>query len=356
MKIAQLVHTLAYGDAISSEAISITKLLGSNCKIYCLNAHPRVKEYANEVDVDGIATADVVLMHYSIGSPLNKIYQELKNSRRILLYHNLTPVKWFESYNYRVATDLSQGLSELPGLLAASDLILADSTFNKEELLKMGCKKEVQVFPLLFERSKWSIDANPGIAQVLSTNDCVNFLSVGRLAPNKCVEDIIKIFYFYHYKINKKSALWIIGHEIDTEIYAFELKNLAINLRLSEKINFVGSVADTELKAFYQNSDAYICMSEHEGFCVPVIEAMSLGLPVLAYGSSALPETLGDGGVLVDHKRHAEIAEILNILATDSELKKDLISRASKQAEKFSEENFSKSLTSILASIIACPK
>lgn len=349
MKISQLVHTLTYGDAISGEAISIKKLLGASCKIYGLNANHLVKEYANEVDAAAIAESDVVLMHYSIGSPLNKIYKELKNSRRILLYHNLTPVKWFESYNYRVAQDLVQGLSELPELLECSDLILADSTFNKNELLAMGCKKEIEVFPLLFDASKWSVAANAGISKTLSSNGSVNFLTVGRLAPNKCVEDVIKAFYFYHHKINKKSELWVIGHDIDTEIYAFELKNLAISFRLTDQIHFVGSVADTELKAFYQSSDVYLCMSEHEGFCVPVIEAMSLGLPVLAYGSSALPETVGEGGVLLDHKRHPEIAEIMDKLVSDSAARNNLITQGHQQAEKFSEENFSKRLAQIIS-------
>lgn len=229
MRVAQLVHTLAYGDAISGEAVSIKELLGDSCKIYSINTHPLLKKYSNTINAEEISKADVVLLHYSIGSPLNKIYQDLKGCKRVLLYHNLTPVKWFESYNYRVAKDLEQGLSELPGLLKCSDQVLADSTFNKDELVAMGCSA-AEVFPLLFDSSKWSVAANPGIANVLSTNGKVNFLTVGRLAPNKCVEDIIKSFYFYHHKINKDSLLWIIGHDIDTEIYSFELKNLVVNL------------------------------------------------------------------------------------------------------------------------------
>lgn len=346
MRVAQLVHTLTYGDAISNEAVSIKRLLGQDCKIYSLNAHPLLKEQAQNVDAENIANSDVVFLHYSIGSPLNQIYKELKSAKKIFLYHNLTPVRWFKSYNYRVASDLEKGMQELPELLKCSDLILADSTFNKNELVELGFQN-VQVFPLLFDKS--SVEPNLGIAQNLKNNGLTNLLTVGRLAPNKCVEDIIKTFYFYHHKINKKSALWIVGHDIDTEIYSFELRNLVRHLNLTEAVNFAGSVADSELKAFYLNCDSYLCMSEHEGFCVPVLEAMSLGLPVISFNSSALPETVGDGGILLDHKRHAEIAEIVNILNTDASLRSDIILRAKNQAEKFSEQAFSKRLDSILS-------
>jgi glycosyltransferase involved in cell wall biosynthesis len=348
MKIAQLVHTLTYGDAISNEAISIKKILGNDCKIYSLNAHALVKKYTEPADAQKISTSDVVFLHYSIGSPLNQIYKELKTARKIFLYHNLTPVKWFKSYNYRVAKDLEQGVSELPELLKCSDVVLADSSFNKSELVDLG-RADVEVFPLLFDQSKWSVDANPGIAANLANNGLTNILTVGRLAPNKCVEDIIKAFYFYHHKINKKSALWLIGHDIDTEIYSFELRNLVRHLNLAEAVNFVGSVADSELKAFYQNCALYLCMSEHEGFCVPVLEAMSLKLPVLAYDSSALSETLADGGVLIKHKRHAEVAEAMNVLIEDRELRSALIQKGSIQAEKFSQAAFSKRLESIVS-------
>ena len=264
MKIAQLLHTLSYGDAISDEAISIKEIVekgfSGDSKIFCINSNEKVSKHCQDINREEIEDSDVVLLHYSIGSELNQIFKDLKKPKKILLYHNLTPEKWFTPYNNRVAKDLKYGLSELPELLTAADLILADSTYNKEELVKLGFKN-VEVFPLLYDSKKWSVEVNKGISSILKNSKEVNILTVGRLAPNKCIEDTIKSFYFYHHKINKNSKLWIVGHEIDTEIYAFELRNLVKKLLLENCVKFVGSVANCELKAYFQNSDLYICMS-----------------------------------------------------------------------------------------------
>jgi len=132
--------------------------------------------------------------------------------------------------------------------------------------------------------------------------------------------------------------------DIDTEIYSFELRRLVAELRLKDAVQFVGSVSDGELRAFYENSDLYLCMSEHEGFCVPLLEAMHFGLPVVAYDACAVKETLGDGGILLAEKSPAEVAELINIILTDSKLSADLVKRGESQVAKFSEAAFAKAL------------
>ena len=246
-----------------------------------------------------------------------------------------------------MAKDLKYGLSELPELLTTADLILADSTYNKEELGNLGFSN-VEVFPLLYDSKKWAVQENKGIAGILSNSKEVNILTVGRLAPNKCIEDTIKSFYFYHHKINKNSKLWIVGHEIDTEIYAFELRNLVKKLLLDNSVKFVGTVANCELKAYFQNSNLYMCMSEHEGFCVPLVEAMNFDLPIIAYDSSAIAETLGDAGLLVKNKSHAEIAEAMNLIISDNKIREKFQSKAKIQIEKFSKKAFKLRLEKLL--------
>lgn len=360
MFVHQFVHALNFGDAISGEAITIKRLLSSlgiECRIYSLHSHPKVKEHVTpweefERYYDAQAGDHSILLHYSIASPLNDLYAKTTSAVRAILYHNLTPVSWFAPYNARVANDLRIGYQELPALVELSDIVLADSTFNKSELEKLGCRN-CAVLPLPLDFQKWEIAANPGIASILKSSGVRNFLHVGRLAPNKCIEDILKIFYFYHHKIDENSKLWLIGHDVDTEIYSLELSLLVRSLRLEKAVEFVGTVADSELKSFYQESDCYFCMSEHEGFCVPVLEAMRFGLPVIAYNSTALPETLGNAGILVDRKSHAELAELTHVLLNDQQLRTALVEAGEKRAELFAEPMFLEALESQFLSKIA---
>ena len=245
---------------------------------------------------------------------------------------------------------LEQGLEELPQLLKLSSRILADSTFNKEELAKLT-SESVEVLPLPLDGKKWSIPANPGIAAALRGHGGKNFLHVGRIAPNKCLEDIIKSFYFYHHKINPKSKLWFVGHDIDCEIYSLELRRLVSELSLKPFVEFVGSVSDGELKSFYENSDAYLCMSEHEGFCVPLLEAMNYRLPIVAFAGSAIPETVGDAGILLDKKEPALVAEILEQIVENIDgLRDSLIEKGQARVAAFQIDNFSERVQSAIIS------
>lgn len=339
-EISQFVHTLNYGDAISGEAVAIRQLLSQWSianTIYSVHAHEKMKQHCK--NYQQFEAGRALILHYSIGSPLNEVFYQTQGVKKVLIYHNLTPEKYFLGYNTRVVRDLRQGRQELPRLLSACDLVLADSSYNKQELDELGYPMS-QVLPLPLDISKWSVPANPGIARALRGHGGKNFLHVGRLAPNKCIEDIIKSFYFYHHKINQKSRLWLIGIDCDTEIYSFELRRLISELRLKEAVTFVGSVHDGELRAFYENSDLYLCMSEHEGFCLPLVEAMYFGLPVIAYNACATGETLGTGGLLLEKKAAAEIAELMNLVIEDSALREALIHHGKQRAAVFTSQSF----------------
>lgn len=346
--ILQLVHTLAYGDAISGEVLALKRCfddLHIPNEIYAINIHPKLRGQAALLkELPACAEAQVIL-HYSLGSPLNAIYRERQFSGRALIYHNLTPARWFDAVNPRVAADIRQGLVELPDLCRRSDLLIADSQFNAGELAAHGFNAEV--LELAIDPARWHEPPNSGIVELLAGRGS-NLLHVGRLAPNKCVEDVIRIFYFVHHFLDPQCRLWLVGTDIDTEIYSFALKNLASQLHLDHAITFCGAMADCEVRALYENSDVYLCMSEHEGFCMPVIEAMHFGLPVLAYAASAIPDTVGNGGVLVSEKRHAEIAELVMKMARPGELRRSLIGAGRSRASSLSYEKFSARALEIL--------
>jgi glycosyltransferase involved in cell wall biosynthesis len=320
--IHQLVHTLSYGDAISSEVLALQgcfRRLGVESEIFAINVHPRHQGKALQYEQFPETFTGQVVLHYSLGSPLNALYRRLSQARRSLIYHNITPARWFAGVNPRIVADIEQGLAELPELCQLSDCLIADSPFNAQEL--PAAKVPVQVLRLPVDPARWHEPRNQGIYDLLRAEPGPHILHVGRLAPNKCVEDIIKIFYFLHHSVEPTSKLWLVGIDIDTEIYSFALKRLVHELRLDGAVNFLGCLADSEVRALYEASSVYVCMSEHEGFCLPIVEAMHFGLPVVAYESSALADTVGSGGILVKEKRHAELAELVALLARDSGLR-----------------------------------
>ena len=347
--IHQLVHTLSYGDAISGEVLALRRALrdlGVESEIYSLHTHPKLEGESRSIeDFPKNDSAAQVILHYSLGSPLNDLYREIRSDSKTLIYHNLTPAKWFSGINPRITSDIRQGEAELPELLALSTRIIADSTFNADEIREKGF--EADVLPLPIDPERWSMKANEGIVDLVRNTPGPHLLHVGRLAPNKCIEDIIRAFYFFRNHISKNARLWLVGIDIDTELYSFSLKHMVHQLGLSEAVEFPGCMADSEVRALYENADLYLCMSEHEGFCLPVIEAMHFGLPVIAYHSSALPETISEGGVLVKKKDPAFLAALFAQILSSQEMQNALIVAGKKRVKQLSYSKFASHVESL---------
>ena len=341
MELHQLVHTLSYGDAISGEVLSLQRCfrsLGLVSEIFAINVHPRLKGLARDYRELKPDFSGEALLHFSLGSPLSDLYLKLGQARRSLVFHNLTGAHWFDGVNPRVAADIRAGERELPVLCRASHRLIADSRFNAGELKALGFTAVVLELPM--DLARWELPKNGGIDAIVRSEPGIHLLHVGRLAPNKCVEDIIKVFYFLHHKIAPQSRLWLAGIDIDTELYSFSLKRMADEFDLADAINFVGCLDDAELKALYEAASVYLCMSEHEGFCMPLIESMHFGLPVIAFGATAVPDTVGAGGIVVTEKRHPEIAELIQQLHANQGLRTRVIEAGHRRAAELSFERF----------------
>ena len=350
--IHQLVHTLSYGDAISGEVLALRRCLhqlGHSSEIFAINTHPNYRGETRDYREISAIESDEVWLHYSIGSPLNDIYRNLKRCQRTLVYHNLTPSRWFAGVNPRIVRDIERGVSELAALCKLSDRLLADSSFNASELLNLGV--HAQVLPLPLDPQRWQVQANAGIAQLVKREGGIQILHVGRLAPNKCLEDIVRTFYFVHHHLRPNSRLWFVGIDIDTEVYSFSLKRLAQELKLDQAINYCGCLADSEVRALYENCSVYICMSEHEGFCLPLLEAMHFGLPLIAFESSAVPETVANGGILVNRKSPAELAELVVELSENVALRNRVIQAGYARVSELSYQHFSQVIAQLLRPI-----
>lgn len=354
--IHQLVHTLSYGDAISTEVLAMQRCLeaaGFASSIFALHEHPKLKGRTRPLAaLSEESEADLVL-HYSLGSPLNEAYRNWRSGRRVLVYHNITPARWFRGINERVAHDIERGIAELPELCAISDRVWADSNFNVREIEVLGYVASVLDLPI--DPARWDRPRNQGIFEAVRATPGMHVLHVGRLAPNKCVDDIIKSFYFFQRYMQQASTLWLVGIDTDTELYSFGLRRLAAGLGLEDRVKFLGCLADEEVRALYEACSLYVCMSEHEGFCLPIIEAMYFGLPVIAYAAGAVPETVGNGGILVREKRHLEVAALMAEVLSDSALKDRLIESGKRRVNNFSFERFG-ARTVELVGALASPK
>lgn len=346
----QLVHTLSYGDAISTEVLALQRVfrgLGFESEIFSINAHPKLKGQAKDFESFPKDFSGEVILHYSLGSPLNTLYLSLTKATRTLIYHNLTPAKWFRGVNPRIVSDIDDGIRELPILCRESSRLLADSAFNASEIRALGFGAEVLDLPL--DKDKWDRPRNDGIFNIVKNDPSLHVLHVGRIAPNKCIEDIIKPFYFLHKYINPQSKLWLVGIDIDTELYSFSLKRLADGLGIGYAVQFVGCLDDGEVRSMYEASSVYLCMSEHEGFCLPILEAMHFGLPVISFASTALTETVGSGGILLKEKKHFETAALIQEIYTNKELRAQVVAAGKARVAEFSFDKFSRRVADIFA-------
>lgn len=345
----QLVHTLSYGDAISTEVLALQRVLqdlGYSSEVYRIHEHPKLKGCSRSYTTLSKQEEGDLVLHYSLGSPLNRVYAEWSGGTKRLVYHNITPARWYRSINQRVADDIEVGLAELPDLCRMSDAIWADSPFNAGELGALGFDSEV--VELLVDPARWETPRNEALYASVKSSPGTQVLHVGRLAPNKCVEDVIKAFYFLVKYSDPQARLRLVGIDTDTELYSFSLRELANYLGIGYAVEFVGALADDEVRSMYEASDVYLCMSEHEGFCLPLIEAMHFDLPVVAYAAGAVPETLRDGGVLVKEKRHAEIGQLLADIARPGELRAQLQRKGRERVACFTYERFSERVQELL--------
>ena len=183
------------------------------------------------------------------------------------------------------------------------------------------------------------------------TDDYINFLFVGRIVPNKRQEDVIRIFYYFNKYINSKSRLFLVGTYMNMNKYYVRLNELIERLKL-KNVYITGHVDFKELLAYYRLADIFISMSEHEGFCVPLIESMYFNIPIVAYNSTAIPIILHDAGILVNKKAYEDIAELVNILICDKTLRAKIIKNQQSRLKYFNKSETEEMLKKYISMIL----
>jgi glycosyltransferase involved in cell wall biosynthesis len=336
----QLVAGFRRGDAISNEALLIRDL----CAAHGLASDIRCPAHATAVsdrgltrDVESLPAEvrpdDVALLHLSIGSRCNRVFPSLP-CRRVILYHNVTPPRFFERLNPATAQVLADGLAQVADLRDAADAVWADSAFNAAELRAMGYR-DPRVFPLLLDDTFGKGEVDPGMRERLSDPPLANLLFVGRLAPNKRHDRLLRVFSAFQSAVNPSSRLVVAGGEGGAEAYKALLLGTAYAL-VAKNVLFTDFVPEPQLRACYATASAFVCMSDHEGFCAPLLEAMAWHVPVFAWEEGAVRETLDGAGVLFAPGTPPEVmAETIHRVLSDPGLRAAVVKRQDERYARF---------------------
>ncbi len=353
MRVHQLLAALSYGDAIGNEALAIQRHLraaGHESDIFAEMVHPRVAHLARPLwEYSRVSSPDTVcIFHFSIGSAAGRLVHHAPD-RLVVVYHNITPARFFLGFHPHLAGLCHHGRRELEAFAGRTELGLGDSEFNRKELEEAGFEPTA-VLPIVLDLSLYDRPPSP-VVRRLYDDGRTNVLFVGRIIPNKRVDDVIRAFAVFQKWVRPHSRLVLVGDHRGFERYFDRLQELVRELRVDEVV-FTGHVDDDELLACYRAADAFVCLSEHEGFCVPLQEAMRFGLPVIAYDAGAVRETLRGGGVLLQDKSPELVAELLDQLTRGTALRRAVLASQARAVEAIRETDFGALLRERLAPVL----
>jgi glycosyltransferase involved in cell wall biosynthesis len=353
----QVVATLRYGDAISHQALGIARVLrraGFRSAIIAASADERSQDQFVDYRAiaDEIRPDDLVINHFSVGSDVTRMAFALP-WRMILNYHNITPPGFFVGIHDELARLCYQGRRELLAHRGRVDLALGASPFNRDELDAMGFSPTA-VLPVVPDFSHLSGPPDPWVGAAFD-DDLTNVLFVGRIAPNKRQDNVIRHFHAYQRAFNPKSRLLLAGSAEGFERYQMQLQMLARQLG-AQDVHFLGQVTDEQLTALYDVADLFLSASEHEGFCVPLVEAFHSGVPVLALARAAVPATLDAGGVLYDTTDSAEVAALMHRLLVDEEWLAGVLVAQDAALTRLEAQDFAGTLMGFVNQVLASPR
>ena len=307
-QVHQVLATLSYGDAIGHEVLGIQRALlaaGHASEIFVETAHPKLEPLTRDYRElkDSVGPDDLLIHHFSIGSKASRVAYATP-AKMILVYHNITPPHYFLGVNDELVRRCYLGRRELRAYVGRCELALGDSEFNRQELESLGFPR-TGVLPVVPDFSHLDVERDPMLAAPFD-DGWTNILFVGRVIPNKRFDALIRSFHVYRTRFNPRSRLLLVGSTAGFEEHRTLLLALAARLGTPD-VHLTGQVTNGQLAAFYEVADLFLSASEHEGFCVPIIEAFYMGVPVLAYAATAVPGTMDGGGVLYDSQDPFEV-------------------------------------------------
>ena len=356
-RVHQVLATLSYGDAIGHEVLGVQRVLraaGFISDIFVEAVDTRLEDQSRDYRemVGEVGPDDLLIHHFSLGSRASRTAYALP-ARMALVYHNITPPEFFVGIHARLVRQCFRGRRELTAYVPRCDLALGDSEYNRQELEALGFAP-TGVLPVVPGFAH--LDVEPSDLLARDFDDAwTNILFVGRVVPNKRFEDVIRFFHAYRTFFNPRSRLILVGSYTGFEAYLTQLYTFIAGLGAPD-VHLVGHVSNEELTALYDVADLFLCASEHEGFCVPIVEAFYKGVPVLAYAATAVPATMGGGGVLYETREPLEVAALMHAVLDDRALREQVLASQDAALDRLMRQDFEGTLLRFVRQALDAPR
>jgi len=351
MIVNQWVPAAHRGDAIGDSARRVRALLrgmGHQSDIFAMTIDDDLRGDIRPFADPEARAGDLTIFHFALVSPMTAEFARLPRGR-VLQYHNVTPAHFFAPYDANVFRLATLSRADLGTLAGHTDVALGDSEYNRRELEALGFTN-TGVFPIAIDIGRIAnAPPRPALEAVLD-DGLHNFLFVGRIAPNKRIEDHIRLAEVYKRYVDEHYRFIFVGRTDGLPRYYNMVRALIAEFQMpADRFVFTGPVPDEDLAAYYRTASVYVSLSEHEGFCVPLLEAMAADVPVLAYASTAVPDTLGGAGVLFEPKDLEYAAELLGELAYNDALRSRVIAGQRRRLRDFGDERIMRELRRLVA-------
>ena len=345
-RIHQVTGAAGPHDAVTGQLLAYGELLrewgldGGKHAVLIAPGAPREIRHLSHLAAE---PDDVVLVHYAGWIPGMTPLLEL-SQRTVLVYHNITPARYFWDVHPVVSMVCELGRAKLPALVAASKVTAAVSSFNAAELRTAGAR-EPRVVPIVLDRGRLAHDG----LEMPEGGPLV--LAVGRLAPHKRPDLVIRAFALYQ-RLHAPDARLLCAGSPQHPQYLARLERLVEEVG-ARGVRLAGALEDDELAQAYSSASVLLSLSEHEGFCIPLLEAFHAELPVIARPRGGMPEVGGDAVLWVDDADLSVVAELLHLAVTDAELRAELIQRGRSRAEEFAPERVAEAVRGLVDAALA---
>jgi L-malate glycosyltransferase len=324
----QVIPSLVRWDAIGNHSLQVQTILqemGLRSEIYANDIGPAYGDRAHPYDRYRSSPGTWLMYQASTGSRLGPWFAA-RSEPKLVNYHNITPASFFERWEPRLADEMADGRRQIAKLAGVTRHAIAVSRFNQAELEQFGYGS-TSTSPLMVDMT--GFDQAPDAATAawlghLRDGGGATILFTGRIVPNKSQHDLVKALVAYRRLFDPKARLHLAGG-VSSGAYHYALRRFIGAEGLWDSVDIAGPVTDPERTAYFRAADVYLSLSEHEGFGAPLLEAMYNDVPIVAFASSAVPETVGDAALLLTDKDPVTVAAAVYRVVTDESLRRSLV-------------------------------